>query len=71
MGTPMRTRVRNRTRVTFKISKDLGPDIEEGEVNRRPLQALSLLTWGDARSATVLCAISSQPMDYARGLVYS
>ena len=30
----------------------LGPDIEEGAVNRIPLQALFLLPWGGAGPAT-------------------
>ena len=37
----------------------LGPEIEEGAVNRRPLQALFLLPRGGTRPVTVRCAISN------------
>ena len=49
----------------------LSPNIEEGVVNRRPLQALFLLPQGGARPATGPGAISIKPTDYARGLVFS
>ena len=46
-------------------------DIEEGAVNRRPLQELVLLRQGGARPDTGPGAISIKPTDYARGLVFS
>ena len=52
----MRTRLRTRAR-NLPIPNALSPDIEEGAVNRRPLQALFLLPWGGAPPATVPGAI--------------
>ena len=42
---------------TLPNPEALGPDIEEGVVNQRPLQALFLLPWGGAGPATVPGAI--------------
>ena len=37
---------------TLPNPEALGPDIEEGVVNRRPLKALFLLPWGGAGPGT-------------------
>ena len=55
---------------TLPNPEALVPEIEEGAVNQLPLQALFLLPWGGARPATGLGAISINPTDYARGLVF-
>ena len=47
------------------------PEIEEGMVNQRTLQALFVLTREGAWTATGLGAISINPTDYTRGLVFS
>ena len=49
----------------------LSSDIEEGAVNRSPLQVLFFILLGVGWTATGLGAILIQPMDYARGLVFS
>ena len=56
---------------TLPNTEALGPEIEEGVVNRRPLQASLLLPRGSARPDTFPVAILIQPMDYVRGLVSS
>ena len=45
---------------TLPNPEALGPDIEEGAVNRRPLQALFPLPWGGAGSAAGTGAILLQ-----------
>ena len=67
----MRTRARTYIRKTFQNSEDLGQNIQEGAVNRRPIKASLLLTGGDTQSATSLGAISIHPADYVKGLVSS
>ena len=37
---------------TLPNPEALGPDIEEGKVNLRPLQALFLFPWGGSEPAT-------------------
>ena len=44
------------------------PETKDVAINRRPLQALSLLPRGGARPATGPGAISIKPTDYARGV---
>ena len=45
----------------------LSPEIEEGAVNRIPLQAVFLLPWGGASTTTGPGAILVQSTDYVRG----
>ena len=49
-------------------SADLGPEIEEGAVNRHPLQVLFLLPRGGARPATIPGAILLHSTSYIRGV---
>ena len=53
---------------TLPNPEALGPEIEEGSVNRYPLQALFLLPWGGSRPATGPGAILIQPTDNVRGV---
>ena len=50
-GVTTRTRAHRHAR-TLPNPEALGPDIEEGAVNRRPLWSLFLLPWGSAGPAT-------------------
>ena len=62
-GGTTRTRAR-----TLPNPEALGPEIEEGAVNRRPLQALFLLPRGGARPATGPGAIYLQSTYYLVGV---
>ena len=63
------TRARaHRHACTLPNPEALGPDIEEGAVNQRPLQALFLLPWGGARPTAGPGAILLQPTNYVRGV---
>ena len=53
---------------TLPNPEALGPEIEEGAVNRRPLQALFFLPQGGSLPAAVPGAISIRPTDYVRGV---
>ena len=66
-GGTTRTRAHSHAR-TLPNTEALGPDIEEGAVNRLPLQATFLLPQGGALLATGPSAISLQPTDYVRGV---
>ena len=63
----LRARARTHRR-TFPNTESLGPDIEEGTIRRRPLQALFLLPQGSARPAAAPGTISLHPTDYVIGV---
>ena len=56
---------------TLPNTEALGPEIEEGAVNRRPLQELFPLPWGGARPAAGPGAILLQSTNYARVVISS
>ena len=66
----MRVRAHMHTR-TLPNPEALGPEIEEGTVNQRPLQALFPLPEGGARPAAVPGAMLLQSTNYARVVISS
>ena len=66
----MRTRAHGHTRTLPNIEA-LGPEIEEGAGNQRPLQALFPLFRGGARPAASPGAILIQSTKYARVVISS
>ena len=65
-GETMRTHAHTHTRAPNPGA--LGPEIEEGAVNRSPLKALLILPWGGSMPSAGPGAISLQPTEYIRGV---